>query len=388
MMNNFNFDEIIPRRNTCSLKWDKAASDDVLPMWVADMDFRTAPAVLSALQKRVQHGVFGYTKVPDEFYRATTRWFARRYGFCFQEDKILYTSGVVAALTAVIKALTKAGNRILIQEPVYNCFFSVIKNNNCEVISNDLIYQNNQYTIDFEDFERKAADCDTAIFLLCNPHNPAGRVWTREELTRMGEICLKHKVLVISDEIHCDFVFAPHQHIAFASISEEFRHNSVTCIAPSKTFNLAGLKIANIYAENAEIRQKIDSALHANELHEISPFAVDALIAAYNHSETWLEALKIYLYKNYLFLKQYIATHLPQLKVTPLEATYLVWIECKALNINSKEIETLLFEQENLQVNAGTLYGAAGEGFIRINIACPRALLQRGLEKIRTVISN
>ncbi|GHT18401.1 aminotransferase [Bacteroidia bacterium] len=387
MTNKFNFDEIVPRRHTCSLKWDRAASDEILPMWVADMDFRTAPAVLDALQKRVQHGIFGYTKVSDEYYTAITDWFSRRYDFVFPENKILYTSGVVPALSAIIKALTTAGDKVIVQEPVYNCFFSSIKNNNCEVYSNDLLYNNGKYTIDFDDLERKAAAPDAKIFLLCNPHNPAGRVWTREELTRMGEICLKNNLLVISDEIHCDLTFAPHQHIAFASVSQAFRQNSVTCISPSKTFNIAGLKIANIYAEDDEIRQKIDNALHSNEIHEVTLFAVDALIAAYNQGEAWLEALKHYLYDNYIYLKTCFEKHLPQLKVVPLEATYLVWIDCKALKISSQEIADRLLEQEHLQINAGAIYGAAGEGFIRINIACPRALLQRGLEKIKCLVT-
>lgn len=381
----YNFDEIVQRRGSNSYKWDSAADDDVLPMWVADMDFRTAPAVIDALAQRVRHGVFGYTKVPQAYYDAAISWFRRRHNFTIEKDWILFTSGVVPALSAVIKALTEPGDKVLVQTPVYNCFFSSIRNDECERIENELVYRNGVYSIDFDDLERKAAYPKVKLMLLCNPHNPVSRVWTKEELTRIGEICLRNNVIVISDEIHCDLVHPGYRHIPFASISNEFLQNSVTCIAPSKTFNLAGIQVANIVAADEKIKKEIDKALNVNEVCEINAFAVEALIAAYNEGEDWVDELKGYLLANYTYLKEFFAKHLPHLSVLPLEATYLVWIDCSALKLTSKEIIYELLEKEKLWLNEGTMYGEAGEGFIRINIATQRERLIEGLEKMRKV---
>ena len=381
----YNFDEIVNRRGSNSYKWDSASNENVLPMWVADMDFRTAPAVISALEKRIKHGVFGYTKVPQTYFDAVTGWFARRHNFVFNKDWVLFTTGVVPALSAIIKALTVPGDKVIVQSPVYNCFFSSIRNDECQMVSNDLVYKNGIYSIDFDDLEEKASDPKAKLLLLCNPHNPAGRVWTKYELMRIGEICIKNDIIVVSDEIHCDIVYEGHTHIPFASISEEFLLHSVTCIAPTKTFNLAGIQVANILAANDFIRKKIDKALNINEVCEINAFAVEALIAAYNEGEEWLEALKKYLYENYCCLKDFFTYHLPQFHVLPLEATYLVWVDCSILQQTSIEVAQTLLEKEKLWVNEGTLYGAAGQGFIRINIACPRELLIAGLNKIRNV---
>jgi len=380
----YNFDEIIPRKNTNSCKWD-SDSGNVLPMWVADMDFRTAPPIIEALEKRVQHGIFGYANVPQSYFNATINWFAKRHGFTFDKEWLLYTSGVVPALSAIIKALTVPGNKVIIQSPVYNCFFSSIRNNQCEIVSNDLVYKDGAYSINFEDLEQKAADPEAKLFVLCNPHNPVGRVWTKDELKQMGEICLRNNVIVVSDEIHCDLAF--HKHIPFASISAEFLHNSVTCTAPSKTFNLAGLQVANIFAFDESIRKKINKALNINEVCDISPFAVEALIAAYNEGEEWLDELKAYLYGNYQYLKSFFEEYLPQFVVLPLEATYLVWIDCSVLNKTSEEIAEMLLKKENLRINEGTMYGAAGEGFIRLNIACSRVLLEDGLNRLKHSLS-
>lgn len=383
----YNFDEIIPRRDSNSVKWDSAANDDILPLWVADMDFRTAPSVIKALEKRVQHGIFGYTKVPQAYFDAVTGWFERRHNFSFRKEWTLYTTGVVPALSAIIRALTVPGDKVIVQTPVYNCFFSSIRNNDCEIIANQLIYKDGTYTIDFDDLEEKTSDPRTKLFLLCSPHNPAGRVWSREELEKTGKICLKNNVTVVSDEIHCDFVYAGRRHIPFASINSDFLRYSVTCTAPSKTFNLAGLKVANIHAADEIIRKKIDKSLKINEVCEISPFAVDALIAAYNEGEAWLEELNEYLYGNYQYLKDFFSEHFPHFPVLPLEATYLVWVDCSALCIPSAEITKMLLQKANLWVNEGSMYGAGGEGFIRLNIACPRELLTRGLNKMKNVIS-
>lgn len=379
---NSEFDDIISRRGTNSYKWDSAA-EGVLPMWVADMDFRTAPAVAEALKKRVEHGIFGYTKVPSAYYDAVVNWFGRRHGWMMEKEWIVYTTGVVPALSAVVKALTVPGDRVLVQTPVYNCFFSSVRNNGCEVIANPLIYRDGTYRIDFKDLERKAADPKVKLLLLCNPHNPAGRVWTRQELMRIGEICLRNDVWVVADEIHCELVFPGHIYTPFASVSEEFPMYSITCLSPSKAFNLAGLQIANIVCADADVRRKIDRAVNVNEVCDVNPFGVEASIAAYNEGEAWLERLKQYLYVNYNYLKGFFSEYLPQFPVSMLEGTYLVWVDCSVLGRSSKEIVQELLEREKVWVNEGSLYGEAGEGFIRINIACPRQKLIEGLNRLR-----
>ena len=382
----YNFDEIVPRTGTNSYKWDSAVGTDVLPMWVADMDFRTAPVIIEALRQRVEHGIFGYTQVPDAYYEAVTGWFERRHGWQIRKEWMIYTSGVVPAISAVIKVLTEPGDKVLVQTPVYNCFFSSIRNNGCEVVANPLIYMNGTYQIDFIDLERKAADPSVKVLLLCNPHNPAGRVWSKQELRRIGEICIRNNVFVVADEIHCELVFLGHEYTPFASISEEFLMNSVTFVSPSKAFNLAGLQIANIISADTNIRTKIDKAINVNEVCDVSPFGVEALIAAYNDSEEWLEELKQYLFDNYNYLRAYFAEYLPEFPVSILEGTYLVWVDCSVLNQSSDEIIKTLLEKEKIWVNEGSLYGEAGEGFIRINIACPRQQLIEGLNRLRRAL--
>lgn len=382
----YNFDEIILRRDTNSYKWDAATEEDVLPMWVADMDFRTAPAVVEALRKRVEHGIFGYTKVPAAYYETVVDWFRRRHHWRLQKEWIIYTTGVVPALSAIIKALTSPGDKVLVQTPVYNCFFSSIRNDECEMITNPLIYENRTYRINFDDLEAKAVDPKVKLLLLCNPHNPVGRVWTKEELTRIGEICLRHNVWVVADEIHCELVSPGYEYTPFASISEDFLMHSVTCTSPSKAFNLAGLQIANIIAADAEVRARIDKAININEVCDVNPFGVEALMAAYKEGEEWLEELKLYLYDNYSHLKAFFEKYLPQYPVAKLEGTYLVWVDCSVLQQSSAEIIETLLAKEKLWVNEGSLYGEAGEGFIRINIACPRQRLTDGLDRLRRVL--
>ena len=382
----YDFDEIIPRRGTNSYKWDSAGDADVLPMWVADMDFRTAPPVVEALKKRVEHGIFGYVRVPDAYYEAVTNWFARRHDWQIEKEWIIYTTGVVPALSAVIKALTVSGDKVMVQTPVYNCFFSSIRNNGCGMIANPLIYRNGTYQIDFADLEQKAADPSVKVLLLCNPHNPAGRVWTKQELTRIGDICIRNNVWVVADEIHCELVFPGHTYIPFASISQEFLMHSVTCTSPSKAFNLAGLQIANIISANTDIRMKIDKAININEVCDVNPFGVEALMAAYTDGEEWLEELKQYLFANYNYLRAYFEEYLPEFPVSMLEGTYLVWVDCSVLNQSSDEIVKTLLKRVKLWVNEGSLYGEIGEGFIRINIACPRQQLIEGLNRLRRAL--
>ncbi len=377
------FDTLIQRRGTCSYKWDSAPQDDILPMWVADMDFETAPVIIRALQKRVAHGIFGYTRVPDSYYEAVVGWFGHRHGWKIEKDWIIYTSGVVPALSAVIKALTIPGDKVIVQGPVYNCFFSSIRNNGCEMVSNSLVYRDQTYTMDFSDLERKASDPRARLLLLCNPHNPAGRVWTRDELMRLADICRRHHVRVVSDEIHCEIVSPGYHYTPFGSLPETMDEGSIVCCSPSKAFNTAGLQIANIVCADADTRKKIDRAINDNEVCDVNPFGVVALQAAYSdEGEVWLNALNRYLYGNCQALEKFFDGRLPQFPVVRLEGTYLVWVDCSGLKMPSEEIERELVERERVWINAGDMYGAEGAAFIRINIACPRARMSEGLERI------
>ena len=380
-MARFDFDEIVDRRGTDCLKWDGGEVDGVLPMWVADMDFRTAPCVTEALRKRVDHGVFGYEHVPDSYYGAVINWFGRRHGWRMRREWMIYTSGVVPAVSAVIKAMTSPGDKVLVQTPVYNCFFSSIRNNGCVMEDNKLVYADGAYTIDFEDFERRAADPQVKVFLLCNPHNPAGRAWTQAELGRMGDICMRHGVFVLSDEIHCDIVMPGYRYTPFASLSEEFLMHSATCTAPTKTFNIAGTQIANITAADEDVRSRIDRAININEVCDVNPFGVTALQAAYNHGEEWLEQLLAYLHGNCECLKRYFEENIPQIPVTKLEATYLVWLDCSAIGKPSKVITDELLHGHKLWLNDGEMYGEHDRPFVRVNIACPRSLMLEGLKR-------
>lgn len=384
----YDFDTIIPRRGTNSYKWDSAEDGEVLPMWVADMDFPTAPAITHALQRRIKHGIFGYTRVPDDYYEAVMNWFARRHHWQIERNWIIYTSGVVPALSAVIKALTDPGDKVLVQTPVYNCFFSSIRNNGRGIVTNPLVYESNTFTINYDDLARKAADSSVKVMLLCNPHNPAGRVWTRQELIRIGEICIRNGVTVVSDEIHGELVFPGHTYTPFASLSEELLRHSITCLSPSKTFNIAGLQIANIVCADADMRIKIDRAINDNEVCDVNPFGVIATIAAYNEGEEWLSQLLDYLNQNHLFVQDFCKVYLPEFPVVPLEGTYLVWMDCRVLQIPSETLEHRLTGEAKLWLNAGRMYGAEGEGFMRWNIACPRAMLIQGLKRFRDFVRN
>ncbi|WP_447642713.1 MULTISPECIES: MalY/PatB family protein [Chitinophagaceae] len=384
----YDFDKAITRRNSSSQKWDLATDADVLPMWVADMDFQTAQPILDALERKVKHGIFGYAKVPSAYYESVINWMERRHDFSVQREWILPTTGVIPALTAIIRALLQPEEKVIVQTPVYNGFFPAIHNNDCSVYCSDLIYQNGSYTIDFDDLENKLQEPEVKLLLLCNPHNPAGRVWTRDELTKVGELCLRYGKLMISDEIHCDLVYDGYRHVPFASISDAFLQNSITCTSPSKSFNLAGLQVANIFVADKDIRTKIYRALHQNTVADISPFAIEGLIAAYNESEDWLQQLLAYLHDNYQYTKDFFAQQLPQFPVLQLEATYLVWIDCSVLQKTSKEIGKILYHEGKVWINEGTMYGEAGNGFIRLNIACPRSILEEGLNRMKTVFGK
>ncbi|MDO4334610.1 MAG: MalY/PatB family protein [Bacteroidales bacterium] len=381
----YDFDKIINRRGTLSYKWDSVA-DGVLPMWVADMDFQTCPAIIEALHKRIDNGCFGYTLVPDEYYDAVVGWFEKRHGWHIDKEKMIYTSGVVPALSAIIKALAAKGDKVIIQTPVYNCFFSSIRNNGCEILPNPLLKKGDTYEMDFDDLERKAADPKAKLLILCNPHNPAGRVWTRDELTQLGEICRKNGVTVISDEIHCEFVFKGYRYTPFASISEECAATSVVCISPSKAFNIAGLQIANIVAPNEDMRTRIDKAINVNEVCDVNPFGVIATIEAYTKGAEWMDQLVEYIHGNYEYMKEYCARHFPAFPIARLEGTYLVWMDCSSLGLTSELLEQQIEDEVKLRLNAGSMYGRDGEGYLRWNLACPRAVLADGLDRFRRYI--
>lgn len=382
----YNFDEVIDRHGTASLKWDSATAPDVLPMWVADMDFKTAPSVIAALRRRVEHGIFGYVRVPDAYYEAVTGWFARRHGWTIDRQWMIYTSGVVPAVSAVIKALTRPGDKVVLQTPDYNCFFSSIRNNECTLVSNPLKRVGNTYVMDYDDLDTKLADPAVKLLVLCNPHNPVGRVWHRDELVRLGEMCIRHGVTVVADEIHCELVYEGHRYTPFASISDDFLRHSVTCFSPSKAFNIAGLQIATIVAADAEVRGRIDRAINVNEVCDVNPFGVEATIAAYNEGGEWLDALLAYLKGNYDYMADYCACHLADFPITELEGTYLVWMDCRALCGDSVALEQQLIDGTRLWLNAGAMYGVEGEGFMRWNLACPRSVLNEGLDRFASFV--
>lgn len=381
----YDFSRPTDRRGTDSYKWDSAPEADIIPLWVADMDFETFPGITEALQRRVAHGIFGYTRVPEAYYEAVCRWFDKRHGWHINREDIIYTSGVVPAVSAVIKALTLPGDQVIVQGPVYNCFFSSIRNNGCEMVSNSLIYNKEElrYEIDFDDLERKLKHERARLMLLCNPHNPGGRVWTRDELTRVAELCHKYGVRVVSDEIHCELTLYDNEYVPFGSLPDELSRGSITCCSPSKAFNTAGLQIANIVCRDAEVRNRIDRAININEVCDVNPFGVIALQAAYSdEGYEWLTQLRKYISANYDLLLERFACELPKCKVMRMEGTYLAWIDCSQLHISSDEIEEMLMHENKVWVNAGSMYGAEGAAFIRINMACTSELLNEGITRI------
>lgn len=387
----YDFSRPTERRGTDSYKWDSAPETDIIPLWVADMDFETFPGITEALQRRVAHGIFGYTRVPEAYYEAVCNWFGKHHGWHINREDIIYTSGVVPAVSAVIKALTLPGDQVIVQGPVYNCFFSSIRNNGCEMVSNSLIYNKEElrYEIDFDDLERKLAHERARLMLLCNPHNPGGRVWTRDELTRVAELCHKYGVRVVSDEIHCELTLYDNEYVPFGSLPDELSHGSITCCSPSKAFNTAGLQIANIVCRDTEVRNRIDRAININEVCDVNPFGVIALQAAYSdEGYEWLTQLRAYISSNYDLLRERFARELPKCKVMRMEGTYLAWIDCSELHISSDEIEEMLMHENKVWVNAGSMYGTEGAAFIRINMACTSELLNEGITRIVNGLGN
>lgn len=386
-MKEFDFDHIPDRRNSGSYKWDSDApgaggSTDIIPLWVADMDFRTAPVIIEALKRRVDHGVFGYTKVGFDYYKALKRWFAERHGYHIDIRSVIYTSGVVPAISAIIQGLCRPGDGVIVQTPVYNCFFSSIRNSGCRQLDAPLKRRDIgdgyfTYDMDFEALEREAARPEAKLLLLCNPHNPAGRLWNIDELGHVAEICRRHNVRVVSDEIHCELTAPGLRYTPYGTIDSE----AIVCLSPSKAFNTAGLQIANIICPDEQVRQAVDRAININEVCDVNPFGVEALKAAYSpEGARWLDALRGYLSDNYNAMAELWLREVPHCPVTRLEATYLPWIDVSTLGIPSEKLEERLAAEAGVWVNCGEMYGASG--FIRLNIATARAMLLEGVRRL------
>lgn len=382
----YDFDTPVNRRDTNSLKWDVAENE--LPMWVADMDFQTAPEIQAAIWKRASHGVFGYSVIPDEWYRAYIGWWKKRHGFAMQKDWLIFSTGVVPTISSVVRKLTTPAENVLIQTPVYNIFFNSILNNGRQVLESSLRYREGQYTIDFADLEDKLADPQTSLMILCNPHNPVGKIWDRDTLERIGELCWKHHVVVLSDEIHCDLTEPGMEYIPFASVSEKCRQNSITCLAPTKAFNLAGLQTSAVMIPNASLRHKVWRALNTDEVAEPNAFAVDATIAAFEKSGDWLDELREYIFENKKRTEEFVREHIPQIRVVPSHATYLLWLDCSRMQGTAAEAARHIRETTGLYLSEGSQYGSSGESFLRLNVACSRSALEDGLKRLQKGIQS
>lgn len=378
----YDFDTIIPRRGTNSYKWDTPEEENVLPMWVADMDFRTVPAIVEALQKRIAHGIFGYTKVPKAYYDAVVRWFDDRHRWQIDPRWIIYTNGVVPALSAIIKALAAPSDKIIVQTPAYNCFYSSIRNNGCELSANYLVYRDGRYTIDFDDLETKTADPKAKILLLCNPHNPVGRVWTPEELWRIGDICLHNGVFVVADEIHCDFAFPEHPHTIFAKACPQLEEKMILCTAPSKTFNLAGLQVSNIWVPGKEVRDRFKAEINAAGYSQLNALGLIACQAAYENGGEWLEQCRAYLRENLKVLRSFLKERLPKIRLIEPEGTYFAWLDCSGLGLSDTALENLIAHQAKLWLDGGSVFDKKSGQFERIVLACTKKTLLQALTQL------
>ncbi|MBO6188245.1 MAG: pyridoxal phosphate-dependent aminotransferase [Prevotella sp.] len=391
---NYNFDEIIERRGTGCVKWDEKpptlptlnperSTKEILPLWVADMDFAVAPAIQKAVKRRAEHPIFGYTHVQEDYYAAVINWFRSRHLWHIKREWMLYTTGVVPAITVTLKALTTPGENVLILSPDYNCFYSSIHNSGCQVAESVLRLdpdQQERFSVDWQDLETLCADEKTTVFLLCNPHNPTGRVWTEEELQQMADICHRHHVSIVSDEIHCELIMPGHTFIPMGTVDD----TAVILNSPSKAFNIAGLQMANIICKDADTRRRINRYINIHEVCDVNPFAPEAVKAAYNESGEWLDAMNSYVWENYKALVLFCNEHMPHWHVMPMEGTYLVWVDVSACCDSVATYCEQLIDKAKVWLNPGTMYGPiSGEGYIRINIACPRSLLMEALERIR-----
>ncbi len=383
MADSYNFDEIIDRRSTDSVKWDLSADRDVLPMWVADMDFKTAPEITEAIMRKMELGIYGYNLIPADFFDSIIYWWKEVHHFEIKKEWILPGPGMIPSLSAILRTFVKPGENIIIQPPVYNHFYDLLENCRFGLVENNLMIKEGRFQIDFDDLEAKASDPETTLLLLCNPHNPVGRAWKKDELERIAAICSENGVMVLSDEIHADLVYDGHQHFSFADIARHYNLKYMSCCSPCKTFNLAGLPISYMISQDQQLLAAVHKTMVIQETSYPNPVAGEALMAAYRNGGKWLHELKDYLYQNYQYLVDFADQYLPEIVITPLEATYLVWLDCRKLNKTSQELSQILLEQEKLWVNPGTMYGQAGEGFLRINIGCPRETLEEGLGRFR-----
>jgi cystathionine beta-lyase len=390
----YDFDTIINRKNTGSFKWDAIelecgpSTEDIIALSVADMEFKVAPEIVSALHKKVDAAVFGYTGPTSSYYEAVIGWMKKRHNWEIKKEWISLSPGVVPAFYTAIRAFTHPGDKVIIQQPVYYPFVNAIIRNGCEVVNNPLIFKDGHYTMDYADLEEKAKDPRVKAIILCSPHNPACRVWREDELVKLGEICIKNGVLIISDEIHFDFVYKPHKHTVFASINDDFKENCLVLTAPSKSFNLAGLQCSNIIIPNPKLKQRFDIAVLNISADFLNYFSFSACEAAYNDGEEWFDQLLGYLEGNIRYVKDYVAEKLPQISVVDTEGTYLVWIDCRSLGLNNTELEKLMKEKARLFLDEGYIFGADGSGFERINVACPRAILEKAMNNFEIAINS
>ncbi|MDD5922018.1 MAG: pyridoxal phosphate-dependent aminotransferase [Eubacteriales bacterium] len=390
MNSSFDFDEIIDRRGTGALKYDISSHpelpEDVLPLWIADMDFQTAPCVIEALHRAADHGIFGYTKPEKAYDEVVTGWFRRHHGWCPDPSWMVQTEGVVMALALAVRAYSSEGDSVLIQQPVYYPFSEVIRDNGRKIVSSDLKLVNGHYEIDFDDFEKKIEENLIHLFILCSPHNPGGRVWTEEELKRIGDICLQHHVTVVSDEIHCDLLMPGYTHHPFMTVDPAFEDISVICTAPSKTFNIAGLQISNIFIKNRELRRRFRQELFKAGCGLSNIMGLTACQAAYEEGDGWYEACLKYIQSNLAFARDFLKTEIPEVQLIEPEGTYLLWLDFRGLGLSDGELEDLIVKKARLWLDDGKIFGKAGAGFERVNIACPRKVLEKGLIRLRDAV--
>lgn len=382
---NYDFDKPVNRRGTLSMKWDVAENE--LPMWVADMDFETTPEIQDAIRKRANHGAFGYTLIPDEWYESIQNWWEVRHQFQLEKDWLVFCTGVVPAISSAVRKLTTPAEKVVLLTPVYNIFFNSIVNNGRYVVECPFSYDGECYKVDFEALEEVLSDPQTSMLIFCNPHNPVGKIWTKETMEQIGELCWKYHVVVISDEIHCELTDPGKSYVPFASVSEKCRKNSITCIAPTKTFNLAGLQTAAVMVPDETLRHKIWRALNTDEAAEPNVFAMTGSIAAYQKGGPWLDALRDYLYENKQTAREFIKSELPDLHLVSSEATYLLWIDCRKITKDSEKLAVFLRKKTGLYLSAGKQYGKTGEGFLRMNIACRKEVLKDGLQRLKDGIT-
>ena len=389
-MAHYDFNTVIDRRNTNSLKFDFAAERgrpaDVLPLWVADMDFRAPQPVLDALHGAVEHGIFGYSDVKSDYYKAISHWFSRRFGWQTKPEWLVKTPGVVYALAMAVRTLTLPGDAVLIQPPVYYPFFSVIRDNDRVVVENELVYQDGRYSIDFEDFERKIVEHQVKLFILCSPHNPVGRVWSEEELRRIGGICKKYNVYVVSDEIHCDFAFAEQLHYIFLTVNPDLAEQTIICTAPSKTFNIAGLQVSNIWIPSAKIRTAFLKEIDRSGYSQLNTLGLVACQAAYESGGEWLEQCRAYLRENLDYLRSFLAEHIPEIRLVEPDGTYFAWLDCSGLGLSQRQLDDLIVNRAKLWLDAGHIFGGNAGQFQRVVLACPRATLEQALHQLHTAV--